>query len=423
MAGTDKGFRCPNCGDSRAVDVGPGLLQCVKCGTQLPAGSAASQTPAGVPAWRKWLFLPPIFMLGLSGYYIFQAARSGELMSQLPNLINSRGSNYSWSGSDHGIYVGKDQKPGLFIIGNRSLKRSRRTALQNGLYLIFYSLPEYNPVYEAEIDDEPYKKSTSSDFEIRRAFDGRYYAILNKQALFRIDPADFSLTDLTPALLKHPELTGGKLKIDDLSSTPDALFEIRSSAGETRFYNPTADKLYATQEALFAEGGSSAATTTATVGFTISRPTVMFENAQAQLLRYVTGFPQNSPAARPRFNWEATSENSFSDEEVPPVLVPSMPVRSFEKFGPARPWYNARVLYWDAELVLLLSTQTESAHSLQIIQALSAKTGTEVFTLPLPKAAYPTDVVRSREGFLIKDQLGVLRLDNSGKIVQEIETY
>ena len=203
-------FRCRNCGGIKAKDSGDGMLHCTTCGMQTPVENAARHSPQTPPAtprrntglgWRRLVYLPMLFSLGLAGYYVVQAYRSGDLGRQIPNIFHPNGKNYTWTGNDHGVYVGKGGKPEMFIIGTRRLNTGRAVAPGNGPFLIFYSLPDYNELNSEKLDF-PNLKSVGNRFEIRSAGYGVFYALLNKERILRVNSFDFTCEDVTESFLR-----------------------------------------------------------------------------------------------------------------------------------------------------------------------------------------------------------------------------
>jgi hypothetical protein len=147
----------------------------------------------------------------------------------------------------------------------------------------------------------------------------------------------------------------------------------------------------------------------------------LFPKAPTKLIRYVVAKSENSVAPLPYFSWQRATTSSPFDKEAKPVLSATGKVRHFEDFNPGRPYYKARVLYWDKDLVLLISAKQPERDALQMLQALDANTGVVRFTLPLPGVDYPTDVVRYPEGYLLKDVASVLIVSNSGVLIKELK--
>ncbi len=430
MAAAHRNFVCRNCGGTQAKDSGDGMLHCTTCGMQTLAENAARHSPHTPPAtpprktglgWRRLLYIPMLFSLGLSGYYVVQAYRSGNLSQQIPNIFNPNGGDYRWTGSDHGVFVGKEGNPGLFIIGERHLNTGRAVAPGNGPHLIFYSLPNYAEVHSQKLK-LPQLKAVGNRFEVRSADKGVFYALLNQERLLRINSTDFTFEDVTESLRTHPDLAGSIKKIAPLSGVQSTLFEVETSAGKMVYYNPELNKIF-TSLAEPASNLKGVSATDTAVGFAFSRRNALYPDAPMQLIRYLGAKRESKAAPLPYFVWQRAPAAAPFNKAEKPVLNARGAVISFKDFSPGQMYHKARVLFWDTEVVLVVSFESSQADAVQKLQAIDAQTGAVRFTLLLTRGDYFTDAVRYPEGFLVKDAVSVLLISNRGELIKRIKTF
>lgn len=453
MAKSIKAIECPKCGSTQKTQVRPDVFCCESCGTEYYLDNddinvnytvrqqpGPTSPPTGLPRSVVLGIIGLVLLLAIGG--VRSLFRHDPAPYSASTADSSRGSvvaggsddeeatkaiTYTWGSDETLIYPGAGGRPERVIIGSRSYSGMR----EDSLYVSFYEAGT-----GAELKSQPLPMPagrSSPRFNLRRFANGAMYAVLNKTAVYQLDPVQHTATDVTKTLFQsQPELASGVANVEFIGEDYGDGFTIFTNEGRTLNYYPLIRKVYGKDEVYAAQTGfrSLRPGSPTKTAFTFSTRGSTYEEDKLQLIKYQYRDNGGGPKNVARFEWEDDYGGSgiFTDADphrkvlITPGAMQNARILSFSDFTPGRLYFNPGVRYYDADYVLIVFRPTAAEDSPVSLQCLNARTAAIVFTLPLADAKGDIDqVLRTSTGFVLGGDQDTYVISQDGKLLKHLD--
>ena len=429
MAKAIKAIQCPKCGSVNKVEIKPDFFRCSNCNTEYYLDndditinhnynySNTPYAPIQPPQHTKRVaaivagVAVAVLTLGIVMPLIFNKKTGSTAVQAIQQ------SNYRWWSKDDIVYIGSDQKPILVLLGQRDYIGSGHDN-EKGKYAGFYDLLTMKELNLQRLSNIP--EADIEDVKIRRFANGDIYAIANKTIIFKVNKSSMKVEDVTKTLVaSQPEFVSGIANAEFTYEDAGDGFNLINNEGKNLYFYPLVNRVYTKEELSaakdkLAEREPGAKTKTY---FSFSNYGSDFPEEKLQLIKHVQKDNLNGPLELPRFQWN--SNKKFGGEEEKTLLYWDADlVISMKDLTPGRSYFEPKVLYSDAEYVLINFNATPADNALTSVQCLNAETGAVVFTTAMTKNENFINAIRYKDGFIIKSYTFILVLDKQGKLVK-----
>jgi hypothetical protein len=433
MAKQIKAIKCPQCGSTDKTELRPEQFRCNNCNTEyflddddinINHNFRYDPPPAGAippPAKNLKRVLPIAFVLllllwAIPALIVRMLGRESSTSYQLPEA-----EDFHWYSSDQGAFISAAGKPIGVIVGQRSYS-NRSGDSRSEVYLAFYNL-ETGEELKAEKMTGVSIELFGNDFKMATFKNGDLYFIIAKTKIFKVAEANLTAADVTQSMFaRHPELTSGVANAEFLYSSDGDGFNLIANDGVNYYYYPIQDRLYTKEQKQAAEDALEVEQPgeKQMVKFGFSSKSSDYPEEKRQLIRYTQRDPQGGPDDEPYFEWRESTQ--FRGPAIKTIFRwGSKLVRSWKDLTPGRQYFEPKVLYGDAEVVLILFANTPAEKSARSLQCLDANTGAIRFTLPLSSDYYLDEALRYKDGFVINNNTSLLVVSSAGKLLNEFK--
>lgn len=439
MAKAIKAIECPKCGSTQKAAVRPDVFRCESCGTEyfldnddinvnhtirhLPPPPA----PEIPPARRVLLGVIALVLLGLVWRLLFHHEAPPQTI-YVPSVVAGAAAEEgpkkpTFSSREARLYLSPTNQPVLFQVGSRRYAGNP----QDSSYARFVDAATGTALKNVALPIAP--GTSSPDFDLKQFSTGELYLIANKTAVYRVDKASYAIKEVTRTLFQgQPALASGIATVAAGADDYGDYFDVFTNDGRNLLYFPLIRKVY-TQDGFYdaKHGFQNLQPRSPTrSAFIFSLKSTMYPDDKIQLIKYQ--YRDNTGGAKdpPRFEWSDDYGGSgvFTDADphrkllITPSELKEARVLSFADFTPGRLYFEPRLLYADADYVLLAFKPTASPTVPVSLQCLSARTAAIVFTQPLAAPDSPDRAIRYPGGFALQDGRQTYTISLSGQLTK-----
>lgn len=416
MAKQIKAIACPKCGSTDKSEPKPEYYKCSNCGTEYFLDNDDITInhrvlyPEKKPADSKKLQRLGIILLGSLFFLWFVM---WLFPSRPAQVAYTPSHSRTWNSKNYDFILSAAGNPVVVIAGDKtddSEAGQRRREAHVELYDLIAKKQIRSEKLPLSLDN-----NRRNDFNVRRLSDNQVYIIINKRYLYRVTSSLRVEEVATSLFSQHPRMSSGIANADFRRIDDGNPLKITANDGILYFYYPQADKLYNEEEnreqtKLLArkEAGEQLQTV---FQFSYDRS---FEEKGQQLIRHTQKKALNGADKWPIFEWR---KEQYNDPE--PVMTSWFGkelIRSFDNFTPKRKYFNAKVLHFDEEVVLIHFTPTPAEDEEHLLQCLDAKTA-EIKWTRASDMRWVSKVIRFKGGFALEQNSTPFVLDNKGKTI------
>ncbi len=445
MAKAIKAIQCPKCGSSQKVEVRPDVFRCENCGTEYFLDNddinvnytvRPAAAPVATPAAPRGVLVGVIAVVALLLVYASRWLAGGNqpVPYAVPQYSVTTGAGrekevetHSFSADESQLYLGPQQQPRLFQVGERRYSGSTKSSS----YAVFA-----DAATGAVLHEEPVPTPAGGeriDFDLKQFSNGELYCIVNKAAVFRVNTATNTIKDVTKTLFQgQAELASGVATVEAGDDDYGDYFDLFTNDGRNLNFFPRTGTVY-TKDGLYkARHGfeSLRPGSPNETRFIFSDKSLQYPEEKFLLLKYLCRTNPGGPQILPRFSWEDDYGGSGVFTDADPhrkVLTTTYDLKesrvlSYADFTPGRLYFEPRVLCSDAEYVLIAFKPTAAPTAVATVQCLNARTGAIVFTRPLPSPSMPDEARRYPAGFALRDGSAAFVISLSGVLTQPEKT-
>ncbi|MCB2409235.1 transposase [Hymenobacter lucidus] len=447
MAKAIKAIECPKCGSTQKAPVRLDVFRCESCGTEYFLDNddinvnhtfrhfSPPLAPVMPPARRALLAGVALGLLGLVWWLLFHQAAPPQPVFVVPPTVvaaaeaEEEPDKFTFSSQRALLYLSPTQKPVLLQVGSRHYQRATSA---DSSYARFVDATTGTALKSVALPIAPGTSSPNYDFKQFASGSGELYLIVNKTAVYRVDKASYAIKEVTKALFQgQPELASGIATVEAGDDDYGDYFNLFTNDGRNLLFFPLIHKAY-TQDGFYdAKHGFKtllprSPTRTA---FIFSRKSTTYPEDKIQLIKYQYRHNVGGAKDLPLFEWNDDYGGSgvFTDADphrkvlVRPYELEQARVLSYADFTPGRLYFEPRLLYADADYVLLSFKPTASPTVPVSLQCLNARTAAIVFTRPLDTSDSPDRAIRYPAGFALQDGSQTYTLSLSGQLTQHPE--
>jgi len=426
MAKEIKAIQCPKCGSTQKVETRQDYFKCLSCDTEYYLDNdditithnVNYATPSTPPSAKKALkVVVAVFLFLMVTLFIITRIFN----SSAPVQANEEKEEYHWWDNDAVAYVGTDGKPIVAVMGQRDFMGSEHET-KSGKYIVFYDLLSEKEIKSQRLENIP--KAGSENVYFRAFENGDIYAIANKTIIFKINKGNMVLNDVTrSAFAHHPELSTGIANAEFIGAEYGDGFNLMTNDGKSYFYFPVIDRVYTKDAYEQAKDDLEIRDDHAKkkTYYDFSSVSSSYPDEKTQLIKFTQKDNAGGPNARAYFEVDYhTADNGQRQKTI--FRWGEDLVLSYSDLTPGRLYFSPKVLYSDAKYVLLSSNATAAQESNTSLQCLNPDTGAILFTLPFSESKSFYDVIRYKEGFLIKTSGSIIAVSTDGKLLKEFKT-
>ncbi len=406
MAKNVKAIKCPQCGSVDKEALGDDRFLCQNCGTEYyldddythivhHLDTTAHSTPDTLESTKSKTSLKTILILtGVVTLLI-------TLVNILPSKRNSDGSLLSSDFLEEELLLTKNKKDQIIpvMVGIQKAENSGTNA--NTVVVKFYD-EDFKLTKEQSLK---VKFSKSSGFLLETSYmtNGDAYILCGEKVLLRIDPDHLKLQEFESEYYSaYPELASGIAQIET-KNNQDA-FKILAQNGSSYLLLPILQKLISTEQEVQVERMQVP-----------NAPPVTFytfcDKNVGKLVSYVQKFETGHLRDIPYFDCDE-EEIASSD---PKLRFKSTNLVSYQTLTD-RIFYNATILGYDDQRLIVSTTLDAADESSPKIQALTTQTGEVVWTYELgaeiQTALRPHRAVINKNKTIVCSKHDFLSLDN-----------
>ena len=438
MAKQLKAIACPRCGSTQKAEIRPDTYRCDNCGTEYfldtddvtinvrqvplaPPRPAMAPVPASRIRWA--LMLMSLVLLWSVGVYFWKQSHQAGPDLQPDPIMTGRIEQQepsAWRSTESALVPGAGGQPVLVVAGGRTVPGKYTYTATVG----FYDARTGTAQQQVELPGGP--RAQLPTLGLERLSNGTVLVCADN-AVYQVQANPPAVPNVMASLLANqPALASGVVTLDRGNRDDDALHVFTNDGHNLQLY-PLTHRTYTDDEAWDAARTHDPRRPAGPVrtGFAFSEASHDYPDEPIQLLAYRYHAGDGGPRVVPGFSWRKDFGGSGvftgADPHVKRLITPQelaqARVLSFKDFTPGRRFFYPRVLYHDANDLLLTYYATASLGSQRFVQALDARTAAIRFTTPLPADGdVPNLALRYSGGFVIGRERTTYTLSPTGQL-------
>ncbi len=443
MAKEIKAITCPQCGSAQKTETKPDHYRCNSCQAEYFLDhdhltvyhNYTYQAPPAPP-------VPPRISFALAGaiaaavvIVLVGMAASGWLSapSQPQNTdaraLLAKDTGYSTGSKVLVPFADNAGQPMLLVVTNRYYRADNQ---QDGVYATFY-----DPIKQQEIKDQKLtvvgRETRFPKIEARTFSTGALYITVAKASIYQVDKAALSVTDVGSQLFQGPPaLQSGVATMEFVSSTDGDGLSLFTNDGKNLFFYPVVNQVYTAEEINRVDSGFDTLLPGATdkTYFAFTDPSHNCPEEKIKLLEIKYKDNGGGPKDVAETVWCHTNNLGYDPatgrDKLETVLLDdaakaSGRITSFRDFTPGRLYFKPKVLYSDAQRLLITFRANASPQAPLSLQCLDPATGRILWTTPLGAQDELERVSPCKSGFLAATLSGALVVSDNGKITSQFQ--
>ncbi|WP_310392681.1 hypothetical protein [Hymenobacter sp.] len=438
MATEIKAIKCPQCGSPQKTEVKPDYYRCENCRTEyfldndrLTVHHTHAYLPPVVPpAPPRYALVGSVVVatvIIIAGLAVSQWLRPPAARPRSPDARAALATDDGYSAFSKAVVPLADdaRQPVLLLLAAR---RYRNGGEQDGVYASFY-----DPVRKREIKTQRLaagRQTGLATIAARVFSNGARYVIVNKTTIYEVDKAARALTNVGERLFQgQPALQAGVATVDFVEGTDGDGLSLFTNDGQNLFFYPLINRTYTAEELHRADGGFGTllpgATAKTYYAFTAAGADCP---GKIQLLeiKYLDngGGPKDLletvPCTRRNLGFDpATNRDAYQTELLGDAAKAEGRITAFRDLTPDRRYFAPKVLYSDAERLLISCYASADPQAPLSLQSLDPATGRIQWTTPLPGRDELLRVSPCSAGLLAATSQGGVLLTATGKIISQ----
>jgi len=450
MAKEIKVIKCPSCGSTSKTEIKPDFFQCSNCQTTYFLDdndvninynhsykydlSNTAFTPKPVNRTIKIIAIVIGVFFGLSFIITIIAsifANRNQPQSHQGIVVTSSVDEAEPTGFRASRYnfipfiATEGNRPVVMGVEERDYNGDSEKG-KDGTYVVFYDPLKKSIISENKIGNE---RTSSSNLKFKTFSDGSIYMIADKTTLYVVDKINFKLIEAGKRFFSgRQELQVGVATMEFVYEDNGDGMVILTNDGKNLYYFPLVQKLY-TEDAYYdAQWGFNNLLPGASekTYHVFTKTSDDYPNDKLQLLNIHykdNGKGPKNIETRPSWGKDYGGSGIFTERDpYKKVLFDKSSkqrsrILSWRDVTPGRLYFAPKVVFDDGKTLLITFKADANPRSLYNLQQVNVTTGVVEWTVPAPKGAEITGMVKYSSGYMaVTSNEDIIMLDFKGKL-------
>ncbi len=414
MAKNLKAIKCPQCGSVEKEDLGDEKYICQNCGTEYYLDDDYTHIVHHHQNQNEPTSTHPLVENDKVKYYVIGATLLFFiflliLKSQPTRKKHSPDSAAKIELEDERMAIAKNNNGKLIsaVVGIQRTGKRPDTKRK----LVAYIYDDKSKLLKTRNLNTNVNKPNSIPIDVHYMSNGDTYVLYNQKVLLKLDPDALSLDELGDQFYKdYPELASGISKIEMISDQ-DA-FKILSQEGKSYILLPVIQQIIPAEMEYKTKTPPDA------------KETTYYEFCNSDVAKLMKYIQKHSPGYLRDIPYFDCDETDIASSE-PELRFNGKSLVSYQTLTD-RIFYNAKILGYDDELVVISTTLDASDETPPKIQALDPKNGKVLWTYEYNEewigAPFPEKAIQNKTQTLVSSRKRSVTLDKkTGKKIGEVK--